>query len=112
MVFLKKVDKSAEEKVKDEQVPSDVHKIKREGLPKEISNVCEEYAYIFPSDLPKELPLKRLSHEFKINLELDTKLVHRSIYKLSPLELDEAKKHIEYMLEHSFIRPSGSPWVA
>ena len=36
VAFLKKVDESAEEKVKGEQVPSDVHKIKREGLPEEI----------------------------------------------------------------------------
>ena len=36
MAFLRKVDESAEEKVEGEQVPSDVHKIKREGLPEEI----------------------------------------------------------------------------
>ena len=83
VAFLRKVDESAEEKVKGEQVPSDVHKIKREGLPEEIWKVCEEYADIFPSDLPKGLPPKMLGHEFKIDLELDTKLVHRPIYKLS-----------------------------
>ena len=36
MAFLRKVDESAKEKVEGEQVQSDVHKIKREGLPKEI----------------------------------------------------------------------------
>ena len=36
MVFLRKVDESVEEKVEGEQVPSDVHKIKREGLLEEI----------------------------------------------------------------------------
>ena len=70
------MDESAEEKVEGEQVPSDVHKIKREGLPKEIWKVCEEYVDIFPSDLPKGLPPKRLGYEFKIDLEPDTKLVH------------------------------------
>ena len=112
MAFLSKVDESVEEKVEGEQVPSDVHKIKREGLPEEIWKVCEEYVDIFPSDLPKGLPPKRLGHEFKIDLEPDTKPVHRPIYKLSPLELDEAKRQIEYMLEHGFIRPSESPWGA
>ena len=34
--FVRKVDESAEEKVEGEQVPSDVHKIKRESLPEEI----------------------------------------------------------------------------
>ena len=85
VAFLRKVDESAEEKVKGEQVPSDVHKIKREGLPEEIWKVCEDYANIFPSDLPKVLPPKRLGYEFKIDLEADTKPVHRPIYKLSPL---------------------------
>ena len=74
--------------------------------------MCEEYADIFPKDLPKGLPPKRLGHEFKIDLEPDTKPVHRPIYKLSPLELNEVKKQIEYMLEHGFIRPSESPWGA
>ena len=112
MLSVRKVDESAEEKVEGEQVPSDVHKIKREGLPEEIWKVCEEYANIFPSDLRKGLPPKRLGYKFKIDLEPHTKLVHRPIYKLSPLNLDEAKKQIEYMLEHGFIRPSELPWGA
>ena len=37
--------------------------------------------------------------------------VHRPLYKMSLLELEEAKKQIESMLEHSFIRPSDSPYV-
>ena len=32
--------------------------------------------------------------------------------KLSPLELEEAHKHIQYMLEHRFIRPSDSLYGA
>ena len=38
--------------------------------------------------------------------------VHRPLYKMSPLELDEAKKQIESMLEHGFVRPSDSPYGA
>ena len=112
VAFLRKVDESAEERVEGEQVPSDVHKIKREGLQEEIWKLCEEYTDIFPSDLPKGLPPKRLGHEFKIDLERSTKSVHRPIYKLSPLELDEAKRQIQSILEHSFIRPSESLWGA
>ena len=112
VAFLRKVDEIAEEKVEGAQVPSKVHKIKREGLPEEIWKVWEEYANIFPRDLPKGLPPKRLGHEFKIDLEPDIKPVHRPIYKLSPLELDEAKKQIEYMHKHGFIRPSELPWGA
>ena len=42
-------------------------------------------------------------HEFRIDLENDVPPVHRLLYKMSPLELEEAKKQIESMLEHSFI---------
>ena len=38
--------------------------------------------------------------------------VHWPLYKLSPLELEEAKKQIEYMLKHGFIRPSDSHYGA
>ena len=92
MAFIRNLDESAEEKVEGEQVPLDVHKIKRKGLPKGIWKVCEEYADILPSDLPKGLPPKRLGHEFKIDLETDTKLAHQSIYKLNQLEPEEAKR--------------------
>ena len=112
VAFLKKVDESTEEKAECEQVFIDVHKIEREGLPEEIWKICEEYANIFPSDLPKGLLPKRLGYEFKIDLEPNTKLVHRPIHKLSPLELEKAKSQIQYMLDHGFIRPSESPWGA
>ena len=76
VAFLKKLDDSAKEKVEGEQGPSDVHKSKSEGRPEEIWKVCEEYADIFPSDLPKGLPPKSLGHEFKLDLEPNTKPVH------------------------------------
>ena len=66
----------------------------------------------FPNRFTKGTATKEAGHEFKIDLELDTKPVHRPIYKLSPLELEEAKKQIEYMLKYGFIRPSESPWGA
>ena len=31
---------------------------------------------------------------------------------MSPLELEEARKQIESMLEHGFVRPSDSPYGA
>ena len=51
-------------------------------------------------------------HEFKIDVEDEVPLVHRPLYKMSPLELEEAKKQIESMLEHSFITPSDSRYGA
>ena len=37
-------------------------------------------------------------HEFKIDLEDDVPPVHRPLYKMGPLELDEARKKIESFL--------------
>ena len=38
--------------------------------------------------------------------------VHRPLHKMGPLELEEAKKQIESMLEHGFIKPLDSPYDA
>ena len=84
----------------------------REDLPEEIKAVLKKYDDVFPKDLPPKLPPIHKVHEFKIELEDDTPPGHRPLYKLSPLELEEARKQIEYMLEHGFIRPSDSPYGA
>ena len=93
-----------------EGTSTEVTKLQREDLPDNVWRVCQEFEAIFPKDLPKGVPPRRMGHEFKIDLEPDTAPIHRPIYKLSPLELQEAKTQIDSMLEHGFIRPSQSPW--
>ena len=93
-----------------EDTSTEVEKIKREYFPDDIWSICEEFNAVFPKDLPKGVPPTRMGHEFKIDLEPNTTPIHRPIYKLSPLELHEAKLQIDSMLEHGFIRPSQSPW--
>ena len=56
VAFLRKVDESVEGKVEGEKIASNVHKVKKEGLPEEICKVCEEYTNVLPSDLSKGLP--------------------------------------------------------
>ena len=58
---------------------------------------------MFPQDLPLGLPPVRNGHEFNIDLEDEMPPVHRPLHQMSPLELEEAKKQIESMLEHGFI---------
>ena len=65
---------------------------------------------LFPKIYPKVFLPDGMEHEFKIDLEPDTTPIHQPIYKLSPLELQEAKTQIDSMLKHGFIRPSQSPW--
>ena len=62
--------------------------------------------------MPPRLPPICKRHELKIDLEYDTPPVHKPLNKLSPLELEEAKRQIEYMLKHGFIKPSDSPYGA
>ena len=81
-----------------------------QALPSSICAVLEEFDDVFPYDLPLGLPPVHEGHEFKIDLDDDVPLVHRLLYKMSPLELEEAKKQIESMFEHGFVRPSDSPY--
>ena len=83
-----------------------------QALPSSIRVVLEEFDDVFPQDLPLGLPPMREGHEFKIDLEDEVPLAHRPLYKMSPLELEEAKKQIKSMLEHGFIRPSDPPYGA
>ena len=73
--------------------------LQREDIPEQIKGILKEYSDVFPDELPIGLPPKRMGHEFKIDLEDDVPPVHRPLYKLSPLELTEAKKQIELPLE-------------
>ena len=98
--------------VEQEAGGTDEQQMHHSEMPAEIKAVLEEYKDVFPSDLPPGLPPVRQGHEFRIDLEDDTPPVHRPIYKLSPRELDEAQKQIQYMLDHGFIRPSDSPYGA
>ena len=82
-----------EERTEEEAVggPLDVEKLRRPDLSSPIWEVLEAYSDVFRSELPQGVPLVRTGHEFKINLEDETLPIHRPLYKLSPLELNEAK---------------------
>ena len=63
------------------------------------------------TDIPPGLPPGQKGHEFYIDLEDTTTLVQKPIYKLSPLELEEAKKQIDlHARAYGYIKPSGSPY--
>ena len=80
----------------------------REDLPVEIKAVLDEYEDVFPKDLPPGLPPDTQgATSSRLSLKTTRPQCTSRLYKLSPLELAEAKKQIEYMLEHGFIRPSG-----
>ena len=86
-----------------------------QALPSHIRAVLEEFDDVFPQDLPLGLPPVCQGHEFRIDLEDDVPPVHRPLYKMSPLELEEAKKQIESMLSTALsdhqILPTGPSLV-
>ena len=78
----------------------------------EIKAILMRYDDILPKNLPPGLPPICKGHKLKIELEDDMSPVHEPLYKLSPLEREEAKRQIEYMIKHGFIKPSGAPYGA
>ena len=108
--FIRKVDETEEQSGSSSDLDS--AQLQREDLPEAIKAILTEYRDVFPIDLPIGLPPVRKGHQFKIDLEDDVPPVHRPLYKLSPLALEEAKKQIQSLLEHKFIRPSESPYGA
>ncbi|GJP37618.1 hypothetical protein CLOM_g22008 [Closterium sp. NIES-68] len=73
--------------------------------------LLKEFQDILPDDLPNELPLYR-THQHEIMEEPGSKPTFRAPYRLSPVELTDMKKQIEYLLAKGLIRPSTSPYGA
>jgi hypothetical protein len=55
------------------------------------------------------MPPKR-AIEFKIELQPDTALIAKALYKMSPVELANLKIQLQDLLDKCFIHPSSSPW--
>lgn len=70
-------------------------------VPREISNVLEEYKGVMPPELPKRLPPKR-EVDHQIELEPGAKPPAKAPYRMSPPELDELKRQLKDLLELYF----------
>ncbi|CAI7867911.1 unnamed protein product, partial [Closterium sp. NIES-53] len=77
-------------------------------LPPAIQKLLEEFEDVLPDDLPDQLPPYR-THQHEIIEEPGSKPTFRAPYRLSPTELADMKKQIEYLLDKGLIRPSTSP---
>ena len=114
MVVIRPVD---DESVPVQTIPedhegSDVSELKRPDLPEQIITVLNKYSEVFAKDLPAGVPPVRKGHQFHIELEDGAQPVNRPLYKLSPLELEEVKRQLDYLLQQGYARPSESPWGA
>ncbi|GJP50048.1 hypothetical protein CLOM_g9197, partial [Closterium sp. NIES-68] len=84
---------------------------KASETPEKIKELLKEFQDILPDDLPNELPPYR-THQHEIVEEPGSKPTFRAPYRLSPTELTDMKKRIEYLLAKGLIRPSTSPYGA
>ncbi|CAI7893932.1 unnamed protein product [Closterium sp. NIES-53] len=80
-------------------------------LPPAIQKLLEEFEDVLLDDLPDQLPPYR-THQHEIIEEPGSKPTFRAPYRLSPTELANMKKLIEYLLDKGLIRPSTSPYGA
>ncbi|CAI7882977.1 unnamed protein product [Closterium sp. NIES-53] len=80
-------------------------------LPPAIQKLLEEFEDVLPDDLPDQLSPYR-THQHEIIEESGSKPTFRAPYQLSPTELADMKKQIEYLLDKGLTRPSTSPYGA
>ena len=77
--------------------------------PKELQVILDDYANVFPRELPAGLPPQRdLDH--RIELVPRVEPPHRAPYRMSPKGLDELKRQLQDLTEKGYIQPSVSPF--
>ena len=77
----------------------------------EPQGLLEEYADLFPEQLPKGMPPKRIV-EFEIKTEEGAIPPNKPPYRLSPKEQEELQVQLDDLLAQGHIRPSTSPYGA
>lgn len=75
----------------------------------EIKAIQEEFHSVFRDELPEGLPPAR-AIDHQIVISDDCKPPHRSIFHLSPAELQATKEYVTDLLRKGKIRPSKSPF--
>jgi hypothetical protein len=77
-------------------------------VPEAVTSLLEEFANVFPKDLPEELqPLCDIQHQ--IDLVPESSLPNRPHYRMSPKVHEELRRQVEGLLAKGHIRESLSP---
>ncbi|WVZ70642.1 hypothetical protein U9M48_019290 [Paspalum notatum var. saurae] len=77
-------------------------------IPPAVANILQEYADVFPKDLPPGLPpLRGIEHQ--IDLIPGAQLPNRAPYRTNPDETKEIQRQVQELLNKGYIRESLSP---
>jgi hypothetical protein len=77
-------------------------------IPPVVANLLQEYADVFPDDLPPGLPpLRGIEHQ--IDLIPGAQLPNRAPYRTNPEETKEIQRQVQALLDKGYIRESLSP---
>lgn len=89
-------------------LPTPTPSITPHDIQPEFVSIIEEFADVFPDDLPPGLPpLRDIQHQ--IDLVPDASLPNRPHYRMSPSEHEELHKQVETLVAKGFLRESLSP---
>jgi hypothetical protein len=77
-------------------------------IPPAVADLLQEYADVFPKDLPPGLPpLRGIEHQ--IDLIPGTQLPNRAMYRTNPDETKKIQRQVQALLDKGYIRESLSP---
>lgn len=80
------------------------------ATPRQIRRLLEEYADVFPADLPSGLPDSSMEHE--INLKPGTTPMRQQSRPMAPKFLPLLRAELDTLLRHKWIRHSKSPYAS
>jgi hypothetical protein len=75
-----------------------------------VTNLLQEYVYVFPTEIPPGLPPNR-GIEHQIDLIPGARLPNRAAYRTNPEETKEIQRQVQDLLDRGHIRESFSPYV-
>ena len=78
------------------------------NLPPSIVAILDEFADVFPDEIPHGLPPMR-GIEHQIDLIPGASLPNRPAYRMNPKESDEIQRQVQELLDKGYIRVSLSP---